>query len=63
MLSMLFAAAASGALVRLRICVAWDAQPEVDMASLSLRMQMFTRFWCRLLDEDQVSALSDAGAG
>jgi len=26
-------------------------------------MQMFTRFWCRLLDEDQVSALSDAGAG
>jgi len=36
---MLFAAAASGALVRLRICVAWDAQPEVDMASLSLRMR------------------------
>jgi len=33
------------------------------MASLSLRMQMFTRFWCRLLDEDQVIALSDAGAG
>ena len=33
------------------------------MASLSLRMQMFTRFWRRLLDEDQVIALSDAGAG
>jgi len=31
------------------------------MASLSLRMQMFTRFWCRLLDEDQVSALWDGG--
>ena len=40
---------------------AGDAQPEADIASLSLRMQMFTRFWCRLLDEDQVSALSDAG--
>ena len=39
----------------------WDAQLAADIASLSLRMQMFTRFWCRLLDEDQVSALSDAG--
>jgi len=59
---MLFAAAASGALVRLRICVAWDAQPEVDMASLSLRMRdVITRFWCGLLDEDQVSALWDGG--
>ena len=59
---MLFEAAASGALVRLRICVAWDAQPEVDMASLSLRMRdVITRFWYGLLDEDQVSALSDAG--
>jgi len=37
---------------------------EVDMVSLSLRMRdVITRFWCGLLDEDQVSALSDAGAG
>ena len=39
-----------------------DAHPEADIVSLSLRMRdVITCFWCGLLDEDQVSALSDAG--